>query len=128
MWSLKMTLVLCLSISANADGAFALARSPTGSGFAFSMSVDQPSAVDAQGAALIKCNEARVTYGVSGTCEIVENYTDQCVALAHSPNGANGYVVRDTKSEAETVAMKACSDYRGINCQLAGSTCDGIAY
>jgi hypothetical protein len=122
-------LLLAVSTSAFASGAIAVASDGSNNnGYAYGLNHDYPDQASAKAAALAKCEENRIKYGIAAACEIVTWYVNGCGAFATASNGANSWAWRDTSGEAGPAAVKNCNDRGGgTSCQLQHVECDGTA-
>ena len=102
---LALTLLVGGTGIAMAENWGAIAVGPRG---AYGWAVDFPSRAAAEAAALRECG---------GSCTRKLSFADACAAYATTPNMDFGWAVRDSKEDAQLVAMQECSKY-GQGCQV----------
>jgi len=121
--------------SAVADGALAVALPPdvVKQGFAYGYVTDYPDPDKADAQALKKCRDTTVA-GVRPLCAVIQDFKNQCVAVAMDPKAGTpgvGWGVADDVITAERKALGNCEDSAGLgrraNCTVDHSGCDGTA-
>jgi hypothetical protein len=121
--------------SAVADGALAVALPPdvVKQGFAYGYVTDYADANKADAEALKKCRDTTVA-GVRPLCAVIQDFKNQCVAVAMDPKAGTpgvGWGVADDVITAERKALGNCEDSAGpgrrANCAVDHSGCDGTA-
>jgi Domain of unknown function (DUF4189) len=123
----------------SAEGALSVALPPNvaRNGFSYGYSSNQSDAATAAASALKKCQEtkdAKKNERLRSLCKVIQNFRDQCVAVAMDPaNGTPGvgWAVADDIREAERQALHHCEQTAGPGraaaCVIDHSKCDGKA-
>ncbi len=126
-------------MSAAADGALAVALPPdvAKSGFSYGYANDKADADAASTRALDLCRttkDASNDAKLRGLCKVIQNYSNQCVAVAMDPEAGTpgvGWSIADDKPAAERQALNRCMDTAGAGrraaCVISHSDCDGSA-
>ena len=123
------------STSAVADGALAVALPPdvVKQGFAYGYVTDYPDANKADAQALKKCRDTTIA-GVRPLCEVIQDFKNQCVAVAMDPQAGTpgvGWSVAPNLRTAEAQALSKCESTAGPGrraaCAVDHSSCDGNA-
>jgi Domain of unknown function (DUF4189) len=121
--------------SGNADGALAVALPPdvVKQGFAYGYVTDYPDANQADAEALKKCRDTTIA-GVRPLCEVIQDFKNQCVAVAMDPQAGTpgvGWSVAPDLHTAEAQALSKCESTAGPGrraaCAVDHSSCDGSA-
>jgi hypothetical protein len=121
--------------SGSADGAIAIALPPdvVKQGFAYGYVTDYPDANQAGAQALKKCRDTTID-GVRPLCEVIQDFKDQCVAVAMDPQAGTpgvGWSVAPDLHTAESQALSKCETTAGPGrraaCAIDHSSCDGSA-
>src|ERR1700692_5060144 len=83
---LLFALVVFRPVSARADGALAVGLPPdvVKQGFAYGYVTDYPDTNQADAQALKKCRDTTID-GVRPLCEVIQDFKNQCVAVALDP-------------------------------------------
>ena len=119
----------------SADGALAVALPPdvVKQGFAYGYVTDYPDADRADTQALKKCRDTTIA-GVRPLCTVIQDFKDQCVAVAMDPQAGTpgvGWSVAPDLHAAEAQALSKCEDTAGPGrraaCAVDHSSCDGSA-
>ena len=122
-------------VSGSADGALAIALPPdvVKQGFAYGYVTDYPDVNQADAQALKKCRDTTIE-GVRPLCEVIQDFKDQCVAVAMDPQAGTpgvGWSVAPDLHTAEAQALSKCEDTAGPGrraaCAVDHSSCDGSA-
>ena len=134
-----VSLVLAVSAmrptSAVADGALAVALPDdvVKKGFAYGYVTDYPDADKADAQALKKCRDTTID-GVRPLCEVIQDFKNQCVAVAMDPQAGTpgvGWSVAPDLHTAEAQALSKCESTAGPGrraaCAVDHSSCDGSA-
>lgn len=134
-----VSLVLAASamrpISAVADGARAVALPDdvVKKGFAYGYVTDYPDADKADAQALKKCRDTTIE-GVRPLCEVIQDFKNQCVAVAMDPQAGTpgvGWSVAPDLHTSEAQALSKCESTAGPGrraaCAVDHSSCDGSA-
>jgi hypothetical protein len=98
-----------------------IARGYSGPNLRFTSSNDEPTAVDAQIAALRQCRNLDLS-----SCEIVAAFENSCSAVAKTVAGSYSSADGETADRARANALAACSGYNHQSCSVALSICDGL--
>lgn len=121
--------------SGNADGALAVALPDdvVKKGFAYGYVTDYPDANKADAQALKKCRDTTIA-GVRPLCEVIQDFKNQCVAVAMDPQAGTpgvGWSVAPDLHTAEAQALSKCESTAGPGrraaCAVDHSSCDGSA-
>ena len=121
--------------SAVADGALAVALPPdvVKQGFAYGYVTDYPSINAADAEALKKCRDTTIA-GVRPLCTVIQDFKNQCVAVAMDPQAGTpgvGWSVAPDLHTAEAQALSKCESTAGPGrraaCAVDHSSCDGSA-
>jgi len=121
--------------SAVADGALAvgLPDDVVKKGFAYGYVTDYPDADKADAQALKKCRDTTID-GVRPLCEVIQDFKNQCVAVAMDPQAGTpgvGWSVAPDSHTAEAQALSKCESTAGPGrraaCAVDHSSCDGSA-
>ena len=121
--------------SAVADGALAVALPDdvVKKGFAYGYVTDYPDADKADAQALKKCRDTTIA-GVRPLCEVIQDFKNQCVAVAMDPQAGTpgvGWGIAADLHSAEAQALSKCQDTAGPGrraaCVVDHSSCDGNA-
>jgi hypothetical protein len=119
----------------SADGALAVALPPdvVKQGFAYGYVTDYPDANQADAQALKKCRDTTID-GVRPLCEVIQDFKNQCVAVAMDPQAGTpgvGWSVAPDLHTAESQALSKCETTAGPGrraaCAIDHSSCDGSA-
>ena len=119
----------------SADGAIAVALPPdvVKQGFAYGYVTDYPDANQADVQALKKCRDTTID-GVRPLCEVIQDFKNQCVAVAMDPQAGTpgvGWSVAPDLHTAEAQALSKCETTAGPGrraaCAIDHSSCDGSA-
>jgi len=119
----------------SADGALAVALPPdvVKQGFAYGYVTDYPDANQADAQALKKCRDTTID-GVRPLCEVIQDFKNQCVAVAMDPQAGTpgvGWSVGPDLHTAESQALSKCETTAGPGrraaCAIDHSSCDGSA-
>jgi hypothetical protein len=122
-------------VSGSAAGALAIALPPdvVKQGFAYGYVTDYPDADRADAQALKKCRDTTIA-GVRPLCTVIQDFKDQCVAVAMDPQAGTpgvGWSVAPDLHAAEAQALSKCEDTAGPGrraaCAVDHSSCDGSA-
>jgi len=122
-------------ISGSADGALAVGLPPdvVKQGFAYGYVTDYPDPNQADAQALKKCRDTTIA-GVRPLCEVIQDFKNQCVAVAMDPQAGTpgvGWAVAGDLLSAERQALGKCMDTAGPSrraaCVVDHSGCDGNA-
>src|SRR5580704_11624949 len=122
-------------ISGSADGAIAIALPPdvVKQGFAYGYVTDYGDANQADVQALKKCRDTTIE-GVRPLCTVIQDFKNQCVAVAMDPAAGTpgvGWSVAPDLRTAEAQALSKCEDTAGPGrraaCAVDHSSCDGSA-
>jgi Domain of unknown function (DUF4189) len=122
-------------VSGSAAGALAIALPPdvVKQGFAYGYVTDYPDADRADTQALKKCRDTTIA-GVRPLCTVIQDFKDQCVAVAMDPQAGTpgvGWSVAPDLHAAEAQALSKCEDTAGPGrraaCAVDHSSCDGSA-
>jgi hypothetical protein len=123
----------------HAAGALAVALPPdvAKGGFSYGYANDKADDNQASVRALELCRSTKDAANdpkLRALCKVIENYSNQCVAVAMDPAAGTpgvGWSVADDKQSAETQALKRCEATAGPGraaaCELSHSDCDGKA-
>jgi hypothetical protein len=120
---------------AGADGALAIALPPdvVTQGFAYGYGTDYDDTDRAEAGALTKCRETTIE-GLRSLCAIVEEFKNQCVAVATDPAPGTpgvGWAIAADLQSAEAQALSKCQDTAGVDrrsaCVIDHSACDDSA-
>ena len=121
--------------SAVADGALAVALPPdvVKQGFAYGYVTDYPDVNQADAQALMKCRDTTIA-GVRPLCKVIQDFKNQCVAVAMDPQAGTpgvGWSVAPDLHTAEAQALSKCETTAGPGrraaCAVDHSSCDGSA-
>ena len=121
--------------SAVADGALAVALPDdvVKKGFDYGYVTDYSDADKADAQALKKCGDTTID-GVRPLCEVIQDFKNQCVAVAMDPQAGTpgvGWSVAPDLRTAEAQALKKCESTAGPGrraaCAVDHSSCDGSA-
>jgi hypothetical protein len=121
--------------SAAADGALAVALPPdvVKQGFAYGYVTDYANPDQADAQALKKCRDTTIE-GVRPLCEVIQDFKNQCVAVAMDPQAGTpgvGWSVAPDLHTAESQALSKCESTAGPGrraaCAVDHSSCDGSA-
>src|ERR1700724_679645 len=112
-------------VSGSADGALAIALPPdvVKQGFAYGYVTDYPDADRADTQALKKCRDTTIA-GVRPLCTVIQDFKDQCVAVAMDPQAGTpgvGWSVAPELHAAEAQALSKCEDTAGPGRRAAGA-------
>jgi hypothetical protein len=122
-----------------AAGALAVALPPdvAKGGFSYGYANDKSDADTASSRALELCRttkDASTDAKLRNLCKVIQNYSNQCVAVAMDPDAGTpgvGWSVADDKLSAERTALSRCMDTAGPSrraaCVISHSDCDGNA-
>ena len=122
-------------VSGSADGAIAVALPPdvVKQGFAYGYVTDYDDANKADAQALKKCRDTTIE-GVRPLCTVIQDFKNQCVAVAMDPQAGTpgvGWSVAPDLHTAEAQALSKCEDTAGPGrraaCVVDHSSCDGSA-
>jgi len=122
-------------MSAGADGAIAVGLPPdvVKQGFAYGYVTDYPDPNHADAQALKKCRETTID-AVRPLCEVIQDFKNQCVAVAMDPQAGTpgvGWAVAANSHTAEAQALAKCEQTAGPGrraaCAVDHSSCDGSA-
>jgi hypothetical protein len=122
-------------IPGSADGALAVGLPPdvVKQGFAYGYVTDYPDANQADAQALKKCRDTTIA-GVRPLCEVIQDFKNQCVAVAMDPQAGTpgvGWSIAPDLHTAEAQALSKCEDTAGPGrraaCAVDHSSCDGSA-
>jgi len=122
-------------VAGSAAGALAIALPPdvVKQGFAYGYVTDYPDADRADARALKKCRDTTIA-GVRPLCTVIQDFKDQCVAVAMDPQAGTpgvGWSVAPDLHAAEAQALSKCEDTAGPGrraaCAVDHSSCDGSA-
>ena len=122
-------------VSGSAAGALAIALPPdvVKQGFAYGYVTDYPDANQADAQALKKCRDTTIA-GVRPLCEVIQDFKNQCVAVAMDPQAGTpgvGWSVAPDSHTAEAQALSKCESTAGPGrraaCAIDHSSCDGSA-
>jgi hypothetical protein len=112
-----LALVVFRPVSGNADGALAVALPPdvVKQGFAYGYVTDYPDTDKADAEALKKCRDTTIA-GVRPLCEVIQDFKNQCVAVAMDPQAGTpgvGWSVAPDLHTAEAQALSKCESTAG---------------
>lgn len=123
-----------------AEGGLAvgLPNDDPGNGFVYGISVNKPSAAEAESSAIQLCRGAdiRDTSRARAACKLIETFHDQCANAAfngdpNTPSTAVGWGIGPDSATANSRAMAQCNTVRkgsGKACHPDGNpACDGTA-
>lgn len=119
--------------SAAADGALAIALPPdvVKQGFAYGFATDYSDPNHAEVEALSKCRATTIA-GVRPLCSVIQDFKNQCVAVAMDPEAGTagvGWAVEADLHSAEAQALSKCQQTAGPGrraaCVIDHSGCDG---
>jgi hypothetical protein len=120
-----------------ADGALAVALPANGAqhGFSYGRSVNYPDPKAAEAAALDKCRTSTRNPTLQSLCKLIQQFTNQCVAVAMDPKDGTpgvGWMIAPDKQTAEAQAIARCKATAGPGrrdaCRTERETlCDGTA-
>src|SRR5580700_684968 len=122
-------------VSGSADGALAIALPPdvVKQGFAYGYVTDYPDADKADAQAMKKCRDTTIA-GVRPLCTVIQDFKNQCVAVAMDPQAGTpgvGWSVAPDLHTAEAQALSKCESTAGPGrraaCAVDHSSCDGSA-
>jgi Domain of unknown function (DUF4189) len=125
--------------SSHAAGALAVALPDdvAKSGFSYGYANDKSDSDTASTRALDLCRTTKDAANdpkLRGLCKVIQNYSNQCVAVAMDPDAGTpgvGWSVADDKISAERTALNRCMDTAGPKrraaCVISHSDCDGSA-
>jgi Domain of unknown function (DUF4189) len=128
-------LVVFRPVSGSADGALAVGLPPdvVKQGFAYGYVTDYPDPNQADAQALKKCRDTTIA-GVRPLCEVIQDFKNQCVAVAMDPQAGTpgvGWSVAPDLHTAEAQALSKCESTAGPGrraaCAVDHSSCDGSA-
>jgi len=116
-----------------ADGALAIALPPdvVKQGFAYGCATDYADTAHADAEALKKCRETTIA-GIRSLCTVIQDFTNQCVAVAMDPLAGTpgvGWAVAADLQAAQAQALSKCEQTAGPGrraaCEIDHSSCDG---
>jgi hypothetical protein len=122
-------------VSGGADGALAIALPPdvVKQGFAYGYVTDYADTNQADAQALKKCRDTTIA-GVRPLCEVIQDFKNQCVAVAMDPQAGTpgvGWSIAPDLHTAEAQALSKCEQTAGPGrraaCAVDHSSCDGSA-
>jgi hypothetical protein len=106
-------------------------------GFSYGFECGKPDAATAAAIALERCQktkDAAKSEYLRSLCKVIQNFHDQCVAVAWDPAPGTpgvGWAVADDKREAERQAVSKCEQTAGparrAACVVDHSRCEGAA-
>ncbi len=120
-----------------AAGALAVAVPPNvaKSGFSYGYTANKANAAEAEAKALESCRttpDAKNDSYLRSLCKVIQDYSNQCVAVAMDPRDGTpgvGWAVANDKRTAEAQALAACEKTAGPGraaaCVVDHSACDG---
>jgi Domain of unknown function (DUF4189) len=140
-WAFVIAALLCGSAptSVHAAGALAVALPDdvAKGGFSYGYSNSNSDANHAEADALDACrttNDAKKDSRLRALCKVIQDYSNQCVAVAMDPQAGTpgvGWAVANDKLSAERQALNKCMDTAGPGrraaCVVDHSGCDGNA-
>jgi hypothetical protein len=117
--------------------AVALPSDVAKEGFSYGYSNDKGDADTASARAVELCRTTKDASNdpkLRNLCKVIQNYSNQCVAVAMDPAAGTpgvGWSIADDKRSAEGQALKRCEDTAGAGrqaaCEISHSDCDGNA-
>jgi hypothetical protein len=119
-----------------AAGALALAlpSDVAAQGFAYGYSVNNDSVAEADSDAASTCRGSTDDTNLQSLCKVVQDFSNQCVAVAMDPDDGTsgvGWAVAADSTTAQSTAMTACQNTAGPDrrnyCKIDHFDCDGTA-